>query len=309
MIEQKEKLDLMDTVNLDDVIANVLSLKKKSFTFPREGRIFTKEMENVSSTLKHFPFDIKCSMQPIKQNNKIALMDEVNQLLSLLYEEKKEDKLRRKMQSFLNRVEIKEDANIPLQNCKIVYKKENKPIVDFISTAPLENVVQSISLATTIIGAMKNENEEEFSDFWRYNYTIPFFLEEYFAKKICRESQDILKIVQFSRMSFIQMQNNYYRQICDTCFHESTGANFYKAKMHMICQVYPNIKGYIDALKLLKIIQTSDGNVKLVLKQIKCVLEHTKTTRQILKELKVDKVDSRDVVKEHCQLMMKKMYR
>lgn len=306
-MEQEETLDLMDTVNLDDLIQNILSLKEKGFTFPREERVFTKEIENVSSVLKNMHFPSHMGYQ-VKHKNKIEIMDETNRLLMLLYEEKKGDTLRRKIQSFLNRVVIKEDAGMSLQNAKITYQKGGRPRVESISIAPLENTVQSISLATTIVGAMKNENREEFFEFWKYDSTIPLFLEEFFAKKLCRENQDLLKMVQFLRMDFVQMQNKYYRQICEICSHESTGANFYKAKMYMICQIYHSIKGYIDALKLLKIVQINDGNVKPILKQIRCVLEHTKTTEQILKELKIEKVSSREVVKERCELV-KKQYR
>lgn len=304
-----ERKVIIPDINFDNLIEEVLALKKKDFNFVKEERVFTEELKKISLSLKHmkFPLNMKYHTDKINQRNQIEVVEDTINLLSLVLGENKKG-VNKSIASILSKIEVNIDETLYMHTTDITYKEGKKPIVKSVSIAPVQSTIQSISLARTIIEAMKNENPKEFYNLWKHNYTVPFFLEEYFAKKMSKEkgNEDILKMTRFLRMWSIQVQNMYYRRMCNVYYHEKTGAELYKAKMYMILHAYPNLKGYIDALKLLKVVENEkSGNVKPVLKEIRNVLEHTKTTGQLLEELEIHKIDSREIVNERCKLIQK----
>ncbi len=305
-----EKPRLIDTIDLNELIEQFLSTKKKDFTFPAQEKIFTNEIKNVSNNLKHmkFPFQSEYHVDRINFKNQLQVVKEAMNLLNYL---SVEDKIDKKITSFLTRIEVKETDTLKFHTTSISYQDKTKPIIEAIEIAKPESSIQSIALARTIIGAIKNENPKEFYNMWKTDYTIPYFLEELFAKKMSKEkgNEDILEIMQFLRMWTIQVQNSYYRSIQSICNHQVTGAELYKARLYATYNIYPIIKGYIDALKLLKIVENQSGNIVPILRQIKNVIEHTKTTDQMLEDLNINRFDSRQIIKERCYIIQNNIRR
>ena len=156
-----EETRWIDSIDLNSIIEEIISLKEKEFSFPKVERVFTQEAKSVSFILKkmQFPFNKKYYVEKITKKNKEERVKEALDLFLLLYEGKEEE-LRKKIYPFFYKVKVEESDSLHLHQTALTYKSGTKPKIESISVAKEESSLQSISLARTVAGAIKNENRK-----------------------------------------------------------------------------------------------------------------------------------------------------
>lgn len=257
---------------------------------PDEDELYTKEMASVFEILKKvtLPKQIKATY--------IALRDESERFKEALhcFDLFKNPTLQEEFLPYLQEINI--DKSLRYQQNKIVYMEtQDYQIVREVSVPAGINSQTSITLAKTLVSLLKSCNPEEFYNSFETGETLPIFMEEIFSSYLgnSKENEDLLVLTQMTRMWGNCTLESMYKQ----CMIEKSMERA-KAYHIMTLNVYPCMKGYIDALKLLKVYQQYPQEV---LQAVERVLWGLDTTENILCQLGVADIQSEEIIEERCK--------
>lgn len=178
----------------------------------------------------------------------------------------------------------------------IIDKNINKKAKNIINKTEVDDNlsdIDSILYTTKILEIIKNENILEFYEYFQNNYVILFYLEEYLARNF--KSKNILNNIMKYRLNEIINLNEYYNLLRSESI---STPNKYILEMEILNHIYPVINGYIKSLKLMEI-----NDKKLVLNEIKQILNNKQTTSKILNKFEVDKIDTKKVLSKKIELL------
>lgn len=288
----KKKYPNLDDKYLNTAMTNVRELKELGLIWPKEEQIFTTKFDE----LNHF---IGLELSHIPDNCDINSINACNQA----DRDKESFKLIREFfgKDMVNLAKIYKD-NIVSEGivkdkygAEIYYQREKDLIFPTqVVLNKTENSINSIILASTLLETIKNKNLREFNYLWENGKTIPFFLDLIFSKNFSfsKNNKDLYFTVNMFKLWMLKANNDFYKAVV---LKRKDQIYRYLGNVSMVQNIYPFMIGYINSLKLEKLYRR---NPKLVLKEIKLVLESKKTTNEILKELQVDKIDDKQIIKE-----------
>lgn len=294
-MENKSKFIMLNDEYLDTAMQIIREMKSLGLVIPKEELLFSDKFMKIENGLLKL-------VQKIPENisiDKIETCDAIKRNKEAFYLIKKYfGKSIESTGRLYEQHVVKEDSRFEKNQSEIYYQKYNESIIPVnITVAQVENSIQSVILASSLIETIKNKSLEEFSELWKEGKTIPIFLNLLFASELSKKSGN--KELNYT----INMLQLWMAEANLECFHEiknkrNDQISRYLGKVAMTMAVYPYLNGYANALKL-EYLYRKDP--KYVLKQIKYVIENLETTSSLLETLRIEKVSFENVLEEKAK--------
>lgn len=287
----------LEYIYLDTLIQKFLAYKKRGFALPsgEERETIQKEIHDISreiSRIKKEEIDMpSCNQEKVHRTKEGEMLEQIKKITE-------KEIILKKARNFLKRTSIHRDTEMVPGQMEVTFIEAKRPTVQNIILPPVPPILDSIITTSAVVKGIKEESTKEVHKAWKYDNTISFLIEEIVAQRTAKENSDINRTLHLFRFACFALQNRYYRKIRGEMREESTGAGAYQRNLMLALLVYPNMKGYVDALKIIKKLEQKDGNRTPIVKEIEKVLLHEQTTEQMVKKLNIDDLNSRQIVKE-----------
>lgn len=288
----KKQYHSLDDKYLNTAMKTVKELKEIGLIWPKEEELFTSSFDNLNMIamlqLQNIPNNLDVSY--INRCDKTERDKESLQLIRNFFGKNISDLAKIYKDNVIKEAQISDKYGV-----EIFYEREKDLIFPSrIVLSKPEDSIHSIILASTLLETIKSKNIREFSYLWRDGKIIPIFLDLIFSKNLSfnKNNKDLYYVINiFKLWTFIKC-TDFYKAVK---LKREDSIYRYLGNVSTAVYIYPFMNGYINALKLEKLYRK---NPKVVLEQIKKVIEGAKTTSDIIKELQVDRIDSSQIIEE-----------
>lgn len=287
---------MLEYYTLNEALEQFKYLKEKGFVLPTKESLEQKQFAQISAILQNSQTVKSRQFDAIETRHDFR---EVAGQALYLFSPFKSKRLNHTIKNILSDNLVKVSQKISPNISCVRYDEKDNHAQDIV-IAPVQSDVQSISLASAIASILKNTNPEEYQNHYIDEKVIPYFLEEMFSQKLSRESAGNASLQEATALARIMHTINaskVYEEL-NEAYEQGFPADQYRAWILYVSNIYRDLYGMVEALKLYKKYQE---NQFVVLKAVKEVLSGQKTTSMILQELELNTYQEVDLVKEKCQ--------